>query len=56
MVAIIGDSGNAGSIGRHKQLGFRQVGLLPAIGFEHGRWVGSVLMQRRLDSGSTTFP
>jgi L-amino acid N-acyltransferase YncA len=53
MVAIIGDSGNAGSIGRHKQLGYRQVGLMPVIGFKHGRWVDSVLMQRRL--GSTTF-
>jgi L-amino acid N-acyltransferase YncA len=55
-VAIIGDSGNADSIGLHKQLGFRQLGLLPAIGFKHGGWVDSVLMQRPLGSGSTTFP
>jgi L-amino acid N-acyltransferase YncA len=56
MVAVIGDSGNVGSIGLHAQLGFRQVGILPAIGFKHGRWVDSVLMQRALGPGSTSLP
>jgi L-amino acid N-acyltransferase YncA len=56
MVAVIGDSGNAGSIGLHEQLGFRRVGLLPATGFKHGRWVDSVLMQRELGDGAATLP
>ena len=56
MVAVIGDSGNAASIGLHEQLGFRRVGLLPAIGFKHGRWVDSVLMQRELGRGAATLP
>jgi L-amino acid N-acyltransferase YncA len=56
MVAVIGDSDNAGSIGLHAQLGFRHVGTLPAIGFKHGRWVDSVLMQRALGPGSTSLP
>ncbi|HUC67661.1 MAG TPA: GNAT family N-acetyltransferase [Stellaceae bacterium] len=56
MVAVIGDSGNAGSIGLHEQLGFRRVGLLPATGFKHGRWVDSVLMQRELGDGAATTP
>ena len=56
MVAVIGDNGNVGSIGLHAQLGFHQVGILPAIGFKHGRWVDSVLMQRALGPGNTTLP
>lgn len=56
MVAVIGDSGNAGSIAVHERLGFRRVGLLPAIGFKHGRWVDSVLMQRELGEGAATLP
>ena len=56
MVAVIGDSGNAGSIGLHEHLGFRRVGLLPATGFKHGRWVDSVLMQRELGDGAATLP
>lgn len=48
MIAVIGDSDNAASIGLHAALGFRMVGVLQAVGFKHGRWVDSVLMQRRL--------
>jgi phosphinothricin acetyltransferase len=56
MVAVIGDSGNFASIGLHAGLGFRQIGLLPAIGFKFGRWVDSILMQRELGPGATTLP
>jgi phosphinothricin acetyltransferase len=56
MVAVIGDSGNAGSISLHERLGFRHVGLLSDVGFKHGRWVDSVLMQRPLGEGGETMP
>jgi phosphinothricin acetyltransferase len=56
MVAVIGDSANAGSIGLHAALGFRQVGTLEAIGWKHGRWVDSVLMQRALGTGRQSPP
>jgi phosphinothricin acetyltransferase len=56
MVAVIGDSGNAASIALHARLGFRQVGLLQAVGYKHGRWVDSVLMQRDLGPGAATLP
>ncbi len=56
MVAVIGDSANDASIGLHERLGFRRAGLLPAIGFKHGRWVDSVLMQRELGDGAATLP
>ena len=48
MLAIIGDSANAASIGVHRKAGFRQVGLLERVGYKHGRWVDSVLMQLEL--------
>ena len=48
MVAVIGDSGNAASIGLHAALGFRHVGVLRSVGFKSGRWVDTVLMQRPL--------
>jgi L-amino acid N-acyltransferase YncA len=56
MVAVIGDSGNDGSIGLHAAAGFSRVALLPSIGFKSGRWVDSVLMQRALGDGDTTLP
>lgn len=56
MIAVIGDSGNAASIGLHEACGFARTGLLPSVGFKHGRWVDSVLMQRPLGPGDTTLP
>lgn len=56
MLAIIGNSGNAGSIGLHRSLGFEPVGTLKAVGFKLGRWVDTVLMQRGLGAGSVTLP
>lgn len=48
VIGVIGDSGNAGSIGLHKALGFHHVGTLTAVGFKFDRWVDTVLMQRDL--------
>lgn len=56
MIAIIGDSGNHGSIGLHQALGFETVGTIRSVGFKHGRWVDSVLLQRALGEGDTTLP
>jgi phosphinothricin acetyltransferase len=56
MVAVIGDSGNAASIGLHLGHGFRPVGTIEACGYKHGRWVDSVIMQRALGSGGGTTP
>ena len=56
MIAVIGDSANAGSIGLHRKVGFRHAGKLDAVGFKLGRWVDSVFMQRALRDGDTTLP
>jgi len=56
MIAVIGDSANAASIGLHAALGFRLAGTLPSVGFKHGRWVDSVLMVLPLGDGDATLP
>jgi L-amino acid N-acyltransferase YncA len=56
MVAVIGNSENAGSIALHQHLGFRAVGTFTAVGYKFGRWVDTVLMQRALGPGATTPP
>jgi phosphinothricin acetyltransferase len=56
MVAVVGDSGNLASIRLHEQLGFRRVGTLEAVGFKHGRWLDTVLLQRALGPGDTAPP
>lgn len=48
MVAVIGDSANLGSRRVHEAAGFRLVGTLQSVGFKHGRWLDTVLMQRPL--------
>lgn len=56
IIAVIGDSANAASIGVHAACGFLRVGTLRSVGFKFGRWVDSVLMQRALGSGDATLP
>ncbi|MGH7024936.1 MAG: GNAT family N-acetyltransferase [Caulobacteraceae bacterium] len=56
LLAVIGDSGNAPSIGLHRALGFELIGVARNVGFKHGRWVDIVWMQRALDGGGATPP
>ncbi|HTV36385.1 MAG TPA: GNAT family N-acetyltransferase [Xanthobacteraceae bacterium] len=56
IVAVIGDSAQTASIAVHARAGFTHVGTLRAVGFKHGRWLDTVLMQRPLGRGDTTPP
>jgi L-amino acid N-acyltransferase YncA len=56
MVAMIGDSENAGSIGVHRSCGFEPSGTLRGLGFKAGRWVDVVTMQRQLNAGTDGAP
>ena len=56
MLAVIGDSANAGSIALHRRMGFTMCGTLAAVGFKFGRWVDSVFMQRALGAGDSLQP
>ena len=50
MLAVIGDSGNRGSIGLHLRCGFTHQGVLTDVGLKFGRWLDIVLMERVLDA------
>jgi phosphinothricin acetyltransferase len=52
MIAVIGDSGNAGSITLHERAGFRMAGTVEDVGYKFGRWVDIVVMQRALSPQS----
>ena len=56
MLAVIGDSANAGSIGVHRALGFEHTGLLRSAGWKFGRWLDVVLMQKSLGLGDSNAP
>ena len=54
LIAVIGDSANAGSIGVHKALGFQHVGVLSSCGWKFDRWLDVVLMEKSLGAGDRT--
>ena len=56
MLAVIGDSGNDGSIGVHRALGFAHAGTIAAAGWKFDRWLDVVVMQRQLGAGAATAP
>lgn len=56
MVAVIGDSANAGSVAVHRNAGFEMIGTHPNVGFKFGRWLDTISMQRALGPGSKTLP
>ncbi len=48
MLAVMGDPANSGSARLHESLGFRVVGTFERVGYKHGRWLDTLLMQRDL--------
>lgn len=55
MIAVIADP-LGGSTELHRRVGFEAIGTLHAVGFKHGEWRDTLLMQRALGPGSTTLP
>jgi phosphinothricin acetyltransferase len=57
MVAVIGDGeNNTGSCRLHRQLGFEVVGQLRGVGYKHGGWRDTIIMQRPLNEGDRSLP
>lgn len=57
MIAVIGGgTEHPASVGLHRGLGFRDIGVIEGSGFKHGRWLDTVLMQRPLGAGKSTLP
>ena len=56
MIAVVGDCANVASVALHLRSGFTEIGTLKDIGFKHGRWLDTVLLQCQLGKGSCTLP
>ena len=56
MIAVIGGQTNLASIRLHERHGFEHVGVLRAVGYKHGLWLDTVLLQRSLGAGATAPP
>jgi phosphinothricin acetyltransferase len=56
MIAVVGDEASAGSIALHRTLGFEHVGVFRSVGWKHGQWRATVLMQRALGPGDSEAP
>lgn len=54
MIAVIGDSNQAASIGVHRACSFQNAGNLRNIGWKLGRWLDTPLMQLALGEGAAT--
>ena len=48
LIAVIGDSENTASIRLHEKMGFKNAGVLRAVGYKFARWIDSVMMQLSL--------
>jgi len=56
VLAVIGDSQNAGSIVLHRNESFDHAGTIKGVGYKLGRWVDVVIMQRALNGGDKSLP
>ena len=56
LIAVIGDSRNAGSVGVHRSVGFSEVGVLKWCGWKFGQWLDVVLMERSIGLGDSAPP
>ena len=56
LVAVVGNSENTASLALHRSAGLSITGTLRSVGFKHGRWLDTVIMQRTLGQGDATFP
>ena len=53
VVAVIADTGSDASAALHRRHGFTEVGRLRSVGYKHGRWIDTLLLQRDLTAAAT---
>jgi L-amino acid N-acyltransferase YncA len=53
VIAVIADSGAQASVRLHESLGFNHAGRLTDVGYKHGQWISTLLMQRSIGSPGT---
>jgi len=50
VIAVIADMGAEASIQMHKKFGFKEIGRMGRVGYKYDRWLGTVLLQKKLKS------
>ncbi len=53
VIAVIADTGDPASVALHRACGFADAGRLSQVGYKHGRWIDTRLMQRELRPAAT---
>lgn len=53
VIAVIADTGDPASVALHRACGFADAGRLSQVGYKHGRWIDTRLMQRELGPAAT---
>jgi phosphinothricin acetyltransferase len=56
MMALITSVPDSASIALHARLGFRSMGVAPAVGYKFGRWLDVAYMQRPVGAANSTPP
>lgn len=56
MLAVIGGADHTASIRLHRSLDFELVGQMVGVGWKHGKWHDSIVMQRSLGMGAKSPP
>jgi L-amino acid N-acyltransferase YncA len=56
MMALITSVPDSASVALHQELGYRCMGVAPAVGFKFGRWLDVAYLQRPLGAADTTPP
>ncbi|BDZ42428.1 N-acetyltransferase [Paraoerskovia sediminicola] len=51
-VAVISSGASPASRKLHEKLGFREIGRLTDVGYKHGQWLDTAIMQKHLRPGS----
>jgi L-amino acid N-acyltransferase YncA len=51
VIAVVVDADSAASLALHRNRGFVDAGRLTGVGFKHGRWLDTLLLQRSLPGG-----
>jgi L-amino acid N-acyltransferase YncA len=46
MIAVIAETGQPNSVALHETFGFTVAGRLKEVGYKHGRWIDTLMMQR----------
>ncbi len=51
VIAVVADGGDESSVRLHRAFGFVEAGRLRSVGFKHGRWLDTLLLQADLTDG-----